>query len=465
MGSNSARLVIYDVHHNGSYRASYRMKKNIQLAKYITDGRMSQEGIHIATVCARAFRNVGRLYHVKEWIAVATAAMRQAENGRDVLDILHKETHIHFRLLNGEQEAWYGYLGVVNTMDIEDAVLVDIGGASTEVILVRDRQLVNAVSLPYGALTLAKKFRHVEPVLQSDAVFQFMSREFSKLDWLREISDLPLVGIGGTMRAIGNISSKMQGHALSRLHGYELESSVLKQIYEKMENSTVHQRKKLGGLSDSRAEVIHAGVAVGWALASTTSPKHLLISGSGLRDGLFYEYLLYDEPTPVLPSVKEHSLHNFMQLYDVNLAAAYDSAEYAEKLFDDLAPIHRLSEEHKKLLRVSALLYMTGAFVNVEKCVKHTDYLIRSSHLYGFTQEEILNVSSLVLGKGPKSSKQLHLIIQLANFLVQEAGLQYDDVMNAIKHELTTTSSGKALKLDADFKSILKGFKKHFSLS
>jgi exopolyphosphatase/guanosine-5'-triphosphate,3'-diphosphate pyrophosphatase len=466
MGSNSSRLVIYDIHRNGSYRVSYRMKKNIQLAKYIADGRLSQEGIRIATVSARAFRNVGRLYHVQAWIAVATAAMRQAENGRDVLDLLHEETRIQFRLLTGEQEAWYGYLGVINTMDIEDAVLVDIGGASTEVTLVRDRELVKSVSLPYGALTLAKKFHHVEPALQSDAVFQFMSEELSKLDWLRAISDLPLVGIGGTMRAIGKISSKMQGHVLSRLHGYELESSVMKQIYEKMKNLTVGRRKKLGGLSDSRAEVIHAGVAVAWALTSITSATRLLISGSGLRDGLFYEYLLCGQPAPVLPSVKEHSLHNFIQLYDVNLAAAYESAECAEKLFDDLAPIHRLSEDHKRLLRISVLVYMTGAFVNVEKCAKHTDYLIRSSHLYGLTQEEIHTVSSVVLGKGPKSAKQLHLILQLANFLVHDAGLRYDDVLNAMNHKLTTTSSGKALKdLDADFKSILKGFKKHFPLS
>jgi exopolyphosphatase/guanosine-5'-triphosphate,3'-diphosphate pyrophosphatase len=313
-------------------------------------------------------------------------------------------------------------------------------------------------------LTLAKKFRHLDRALQTGAVFQWMSRELSKLDWLRDNSDLPLIGMGGTMRAIGKISSKMQGHALSRFHGYELESSELKQIYERMEKLTVGQRKKLGGLSDSRAEIIHAGVAVAWALASTTSAKRLLISGSGLRDGLFYEYLLRDEPTPVLPSVKEHSLHNFMQLFDVNLAAAYESAECAEKLFDDLAPIHRLSEDHKTLLRVSALLYMTGAFINVEKCVKHTDYLIRSSHLYGFTQEEIQSVSDVLLGSGPKSSKQLHLIVQLANFLVQDAALSYHDVLNAVKGEFTTTSSGKTLKdLDADFKAVLKGFKKHFS--
>ncbi|GEO25317.1 exopolyphosphatase [Alicyclobacillus acidoterrestris] len=469
LGSNSARLVVYEVSENAGYRPCFRMKKNIQLAQYIDDtGQISSAGIQQAVVTVRAFRNAGEVFNVAHWVAAGTAAIRQSENGMDVLRILEEETGIHFRCLSGQEEAWYTYLGVMNTTDIEDAILVDIGGASTEITHVCNRELVNTVSLPFGALTLTKKFSGVETSVQAEAVFQFMKEQMQNIPWLKELSDLPVIGTGGTARAIGKISDHMHRSQVNRLDGVEVQSSVIEQIYEQMKVKTVKERKKLGKLSDSRAKLIHAGVAAIWALISLTSANAFFVNGNGLREGLFYEYLFRNRTTPVLCSVKEHSIENLVRLFDIPIDAAHAVADTAVTLFEQLAPVHKLGLKYKELLRTAALLELMGALVNVERYKRHSDYLIRSSHLHGFSQDEMLKISRMIIGNGQKPLKQLNFIIQLAKAIVYETNAS-EVRLDKHKNELTivcpeASSSGMCASLMSMEKEFVKQFGIRFRL-
>jgi exopolyphosphatase / guanosine-5'-triphosphate,3'-diphosphate pyrophosphatase len=467
LGSNSSRLVIYEIKGNGSYRPIYRVKKNIQLARCIQeDGTLSEEGKEKAALSLRAFQNIGRLYKVNEWTAVATAALRQATNGQEVLAYLEQETNLSIRLLTGDEEAYFGYLGVINTLDLKNAVLVDIGGASTEIMHVENRQLLHAVSLPYGALTLARKFEALPSLQQTLAIFDFFQTQLSSLPWLAPLSGYPLIGIGGTMRAVGKISLRMQGSVLNRIHGYEVKAPVVMQIFDSIKMASIEQRKKLGDLSESRADVIHAGVAAVWALAHQLDSPYLGISGSGLREGLFFEKYLENSASLLLPSVKEHSLRNMMELYDVNVDVAIRTARCAERLFDGLAKFVPLPPEHRDLLYGAALLYLTGLYINVEKYVKHTDYLLRSSHLYGYTEDEMEDLGLVVIGKGSKTFKQLNLIVQMAKYLVHEIDVDVEEIEVTVnKREVLVSTYGEVIQMPrVDLEALNNGFEKHFQL-
>lgn len=463
LGSNSARLLIYEVYANGGYRPCYRMKRNTRLARFLgPDRHLSEDGVTQAVTDVSAFVRVGSLYRVNHWIAVATAAVRQAANGLDVLARIEEATGVHFRLITGREEAYYSYLGIINTMEVSDAVLVDVGGASAEVMLVRERSLVEAVSVPYGALTLTRAFANEPAEHQAELIMTFMSDIFESTDFLPPRVPLPVIGTGGTARSLGKVAQRMQRGGIDRYHGYEIDASVVTQVFDRISKGTVAERGRLADLSESRAEVIHAGVAAVLALVQCVRAPYFLVSGNGLREGLFYEHWFRSQPSPVVPSVRSHSTENFMRLFGIHVEVAERVAACVEHLFRELQPIHHLPAKWSQLAAVAARVEQAGTLVNVEKSGRHTDYLVRSSYLYGFTQQELLDIGQIALGKGDKVHRQLSALVTLARTLVYEMSVTADDVEANVKPKKVVLHVPDWAPKEVGLESVQRAFPKLF---
>ncbi|UJF34738.1 Ppx/GppA phosphatase family protein [Paenibacillus hexagrammi] len=174
IGSNSIRLVIYE-HFGGSYRVVSEHKNAARLSERIgQDGLMKMQDIlsivptlsHYATLC--------RSYKVTDMRVVATAAIRNAGNSQEIVRVLDEHTGLQIEVLSGEEEARYGFLGVINTIDIQDGLIIDIGGGSTEVTLFRDRMLVYSHSFPFGAVNTARQY------ISSGALLKRSSSKFAR---------------------------------------------------------------------------------------------------------------------------------------------------------------------------------------------------------------------------------------------------------------------------------------------
>ena len=107
-----------------------------------------------ALACLHVYKHMMEVMQVTKCIAVATAAARNASDGEAFIERIKQETGIEIEVISGEREAYLGYLGVVNTIDERNYVQFDLGGASIEVSLVRDRKIVESVSVPIGAVTV-----------------------------------------------------------------------------------------------------------------------------------------------------------------------------------------------------------------------------------------------------------------------------------------------------------------------
>jgi exopolyphosphatase / guanosine-5'-triphosphate,3'-diphosphate pyrophosphatase len=428
LGSNSSRLVIYEIQDNGAFRPILRIKRDIRLATYLgSDGRISDEGIARAVACIQLFHRVGVLHDVTDWIPVATATLRQAENGQWVVSLLHRTSGLQFRVLEGIEEARYGYLGVVNTLDIDDALIFDIGGASTEIMEVRHRRLLNSASLPYGALNLTAQFHDLPPRAHGDACYQFISDKLREVSWLQQCTRFPLIGIGGTARALSKWDSEVTNAERTPIHGYELKRKNLLSYYTQLKSMTVSQRKKIRSLSKSRAEMILAGFATIVALSDTLSSDDITVSANGLREGLFYEHLLGSDAVTTSPL--ETSVNNLQKLFGVNTRVAALIEDAAIDLFDTLQPIHELGEYERKLLQVAIRLENTGCYINSDRYKKHAAYLAEFSHLYGLRHSQVKDLARLLVGKGDKSLRQLGVLIRLSKLLVLQMGVNAGDLI------------------------------------
>ena len=131
IGSNSARLVISHIYKSGAYNMVYNQKEALRLSQKVDDTNMLTEEAFASTIdTMRSFAHMCKVYQADKTIAVATAAIRNASNGAELVAKVAEETGIQLHIISGKTEAYISYLGVINTLDVKNGIIFDLGGLS-----------------------------------------------------------------------------------------------------------------------------------------------------------------------------------------------------------------------------------------------------------------------------------------------------------------------------------------------
>ena len=430
LGSNSCRMSLFDTFADTTYRPVYEVKQNVRLAEGLSnDGSLTDESLSRAIYCLKRFVRVGKLYGVTRWLAVATAAVRQADNREYALSLLEHETGVPFRVLTGDEEARYGYLGVINTVALNDALIFDIGGASSELCLVRNRQLLNAISIPYGALNLREMYGALGEQGAVERAYAVVTEALEDVVWLANACALPLIGLGGTARAMAKLHMGDTGAEWTRLHGYSFPASYTGGKLRELQAMSVNKRRKIKGIAKHRAEIITSGMAILQAVIDHVRPTTIHISRNGIREGLLFEALLAEAQTPVVSSVLAHSVSNLQRQFEVdrNIAAIVTTA--ALRLFDVMQPDVDLNQEDRMILWTAAQIEGAGTYIHPEHAADHAAYLVQSTYLYGLSNEQWARVGHVVSGKTPDPRcAKLSVLLRLARWLTLELGVPLTDI-------------------------------------
>lgn len=423
IGSNSVRLVVYERTASGAYRVIDGSKRQARLSEHVgPDGKLTSLATEQIVHTLRHFLMICTYHQTKRVRAVATAAIRNAANGREALSAIRAATGLEVELLSGEDEAYYGFLGMINAIDAEDGFLIDIGGGSTEVSLFRGRKLVRSVSFPFGSVNLNRRIGQSGiPDSQSLKEIEAIVADAAAGEpWIAESPGLPLIGVGGTVRALGKIHQASSGYPFPSNHNYRIEAADVAQLFDQLVKLPLDKRRKFPGLSKERADVIVPGLAILQRLFQSMKASHYVVCGTGLRDGLFHAERLAEEP--VLPDVLASSVDNVQRLY---LNAPSRHVELVERLalhiYGRLEDIYRLPPDAKLLLQTAAKLFRIGAAVDYYEAAKHSFYLILNSHLNGLTHRQIVLIAAIASYKGKGRLRQ-----QLADYreLLHEADLE-----------------------------------------
>ena len=291
VGSNSARLVISHIYKSGSYNMVFNQKEMLRLAqKTEGDGLLSKEAFDSTLQVMQSFAYMCRQYKTDKIIAVATAAIRNARNGSQLAKEVFEKTGIRLHIISGNMEAQLSYLGVINTLPMKDGIVFDLGGGSTELILFRNRKLVESVSIPLGAVNTTDIF-HIRDTMPSSAYSDinfFISTRMEQYPWLKD-ANLPLIGVGGTARTVAKMIQRSRNYPSSRVHNYIYSAQSFRALFKKLQGTTLEERRNIPGLSEERADIILAGASIINCLLTQTNSKRIVTSGCGLREGLFYD--------------------------------------------------------------------------------------------------------------------------------------------------------------------------------
>jgi len=393
LGSNSVRFVIIEINKNGSYQLIYQQKESIRLSENMWEkNRLTDEAIDRAILTLKGFAHMAKAMESEEIYAVATAAVRLAKNGDDFIRIVKERTGINLECIDGSEEAFLGFLGVVNTIGLEDFILFDLGGASIEITLVKSRKIKQSVSLPMGALTLTGEFQKGDEMSEKErkSLISYIQDMLSKEKWLKN-KQLPLVGIGGTVRNLAKIDQRAHNYPIAKLHNYELTYERLDEIYDMVCNKSLEQRRKIAGLSVERADIIIAGTALIRELMQFVDANTIRVSGCGLRDGMFYRYYgeHYLNPDGIIDNILMHSTQNvLLGMVQCDLIHAKYITNLATMLFDQWNLVYQWGERARELIQVAALLHDLGKSINYYGHARHSAYLIVNSNLYGLSHRE-----------------------------------------------------------------------------
>ena len=219
-------------------------------------------------------------------LAVATAAVRDADNAGRLLRRLHAVGVTSIEVLSAEEEGRLGATAAIESLPFEDGMVVDLGGGSLQITEVRHSDVGAVVSLPIGAVRLSRRFIHDDP--PSPAQVGALRREVR-----RQLADLPdtlasdtLVGLGGTIRALARMYLAATGRRRRGLHGVRLPAAAVADLAERLAACNLRKRCRIPGLKADRADVIVAGAAVIDELMNQSRHKAVTVCEQGVRHGI-----------------------------------------------------------------------------------------------------------------------------------------------------------------------------------
>lgn len=399
LGSNTTRLIVMAYEPGRCFRLVDEVSEVVRLAEGVdSNGYLQPEPIRRAVEALRMFESFCHGTGVQTIIAVGTSAIREAANQDEFWAALRRATRLNLRIISAETEARYGYLGATNALGLRHGFIFDTGGGSTQVGAVLDRRLTEIFSVQAGVLRFTERYVRSDPVSKRDlrALRAGARDAFAPLDWLRTAPGLTLAGIGGTVRTLARIDQKQRAYPLDRVHGHMLTREHLAQIVEELARRPRREREQIPGLKADRADVTLAGAVIVEELMDRGGFRELLVSGQGVREGIFYEHFLQGSDPPLLDNPRAFSVLNLAYLSGYEQEHCRKVAELSLSLFDQLAPLHAYGPWERELLGYAATLHDIGVSVGYYDHHKHSEYLVHNAALLGFTHREIALLGFLV---------------------------------------------------------------------
>ncbi|MBN1468382.1 MAG: exopolyphosphatase [Fusobacteriaceae bacterium] len=426
IGSNSVRLVLFEVYKNHSFRVIDDIKESPRLGEGIFEnGLMKEKNMNKAIEALKLFRSLCDFQKVQDILVFGTAAMRIAKNANEFIKKVNEECQFPIQILSGEEEAKYSFFGAINSLDISEGLLVDMGGASCELVYFKNREIEESISLNFGSLSIMETFQVKDFMTKEkeELINEFLIKEFEKIPWLKKVEGLYLIGVGGTIRNLGKINMEKIEYPIQNLHNYVLSYFDLKDIYNELKSKDFKEKQKIKGLAKSRADIISGASFVFYKLVEFTGLKGVKISGKGIREGFLYDYL--SNHGKKIENVFNYGLFNVCERYKLSKEYGEDIFKTFCDLFERLKFIHNL-EINDKIAKTICYLVSSGVNISYYDNDIHSFYMILNSRLDGISHKHLL-MSALISSQQNKRNsyyeKYLSLLEEKDIYVINIYGL------------------------------------------
>lgn len=400
IGTNSLHMIVVRVRPDLSFEVIDREKEMVRLGAGGLDGRsLTPEAMHTALQVMSKFKRLAESHGVDETVAVATSAVREADNGGEFLRGIYQETGIRARVISGTEEARLIHLAAAYGVGSpgEVTVVVDIGGGSVEITRGPGDTVENGQSFKLGVIRLTERFVKSDPITPRDQrkLVHFIETELGDyLDRLTAAGFSRLVGTSGTALSIGAVALGTDHRAADApIRNQRVSAKAIHRARKDIVHTDLGQRLRLPGLEPRRADIAVAGAVLLDTIIRRLGATELTLCDLSLREGLVLDYIARHRKEIVqadrYPDVRRRSVIELGERCNYEANHSQQIARLCGWLFDLTRGIHGLTDREREWLEYAALLHDIGVHISYEGHHKHSHYLIRHGDLRGFEPDEI----------------------------------------------------------------------------
>jgi exopolyphosphatase/guanosine-5'-triphosphate,3'-diphosphate pyrophosphatase len=401
IGSNSARIAVLRLDVAGQLDIIADARTSLQLARHIdARGRLEASAVTAAIAAVQDFRAVAAGAGAERIVAVATAAIRTATNRDSVLARLEADTGLAIKVIDGDDEARYAFLGAVHGLPIDTGYLIDVGGGSFELAYFERRRPMRWWTFELGALVATDQFLASDPPRASEVVAlrDHVARTLRDAGVPVLPEDGGMVGTGGTVRNLAKIHMRSVGHPIARVDGYVLQRRDIRDLTSRLASRNLSALRTVAGLSTDRADSITGGALVVVAAMEALGARALMVSGHGLREGIALATL--NLSLPEVWEVRRGSVAALASRFATwNEQRAKRRVELVRAILGVADP--SMPAEMREILDHATTLLDIGQSINYYDRWSHAAAVVASADLQGFTHREVALMATTLarLGK------------------------------------------------------------------
>ena len=396
VGSNSIRLSVAEYDGTKGLQIIDEVKDQPRLGAGVAQtGRLDDIAMERAIQALKRMKEVADRRAVKRIRAVATSAVREAENGRDFVKRVKRETGITLEVIDGEVEAALSYRSVAHHFSLSNgrALIADIGGGSLELIGAVDGLVELTASLPLGAVRLNELWlpgRKSTPK-EIERLRAWIRKRIKKAFPRREWVNSTVIGSGGTFTTLGRMIRVRRGFDIGdAVHGETVPTGEVEQLLERLATLTSAERAQFPGLNPQRADIILAGLAVTAELLDLVEARKVTVSAYGLREGLLLEMAGDDRALTVDPL---RAMREFIDRCQGDRRHVEQVRVLALTLFDRIKDAIGADPSERFILEAASLLHDVGQVVSYRSHHKHSYQLILHAERLSFGSRERMLVA------------------------------------------------------------------------
>ncbi|MGD0464066.1 MAG: Ppx/GppA phosphatase family protein [Tepidisphaeraceae bacterium] len=406
VGSNSIHMIVAQADADGGITTLWRLKEPVGLGRLsFPSRRLSVEAMNRAITVLERFQKAAQQRQAEKIVAVATSAVREAENGGDLLERVRRQLGLYLRVVSARDEARLIYLAVRHAMPLRSQphLMIDIGGGSVEFVVGDDKQAKLLESRKLGAARMTAQFVKSDPI--SDADHRQLLKHYEKeltpvVEQIQPLRPVKAIGTSGTLENLATMCGSEPSHNGNAAdHPQVIERSRLEKLLADLLESRAKDRAEIRGLDDQRKDQIVAGAVLVNELFRRLRLKRIEICPSALREGVLLDYLSRHLPDLAirrqLPDPRRRGVIDLARRTDWHKTHSEQVARICLKLFDELALLHGMSAAERELIEYGALLHDIGFHIGREKHHKHSLYLILHGDLKNFSDDEIKVVANI----------------------------------------------------------------------
>jgi exopolyphosphatase/guanosine-5'-triphosphate,3'-diphosphate pyrophosphatase len=420
IGTNSLRMLVVriDSVHNAKLLSTHKEVVRLGEGEF-AHNRITPTAMERGLLVVRKFADIARKWGAEEIIAVATSAVREAQNRSEFEERALSEAGVDVRVVSGVEEARLIYLGIVSGLDMADSrgMFIDIGGGTTELIIGDHRDYQFLDSLKLGAIRLSNTFLAGETGPVSKKKYRRM------LDYARGLSNLAVrkinevgfdqaYGSSGTIMNLAEITAKRIGANVGSMRNFNMKYDDLSETIEILCDLSLEERRNVPGINPERADIILGGAAILDSVMASVGAPSITVSDRALREGIVIDYCFEEEHVKeefLQTSARERSIFQLARTCHFEEGHAVRVRDLATSLFRQLRDLglHSYGEREEDLLRHACIAHDIGSFVSHTSHHKHSYYLLRNWDLLGFDDEEIEIIATTALCHRKLTPKQV----------------------------------------------------------